>query len=83
MLKKLPSITESRIKSSNQLDRSLSEIPQIQVPQRMEFKKHVYHLYCIRVENRDELVEHLISKGIDAKVHYPIPMHLQCDHRPR
>ena len=28
-------------------------------------------------DNRDELQEYLISKGIDAKVHYPIPMHLQ------
>ena len=35
------------------------------------------HLYCIRVEDRDALQEFLVSKGIDAKIHYPIPMHLQ------
>ena len=37
----------------------------------------MFHLYCLEVERRDELQKFLISKGVDAKVHYPIPMHLQ------
>lgn len=37
----------------------------------------VYHLYVIRVPDRDRLREHLASLGISAGVHYPVPLHLQ------
>ncbi len=39
--------------------------------------RHVYHLYVIRVPNRDAMLAHLKSKGIDAGIHYPLPVHLQ------
>ena len=37
----------------------------------------VYHLYIIFAENRDELLKHCLKKGIEAKIHYPKPLHLQ------
>jgi dTDP-4-amino-4,6-dideoxygalactose transaminase len=37
----------------------------------------VWHLYVIRTERRDALMDHLVSKGINAGIHYPIPIHLQ------
>jgi len=37
----------------------------------------VYQLYLVTAVRRDELVAFLISRGIEAKVHYPIPIHLQ------
>jgi dTDP-4-amino-4,6-dideoxygalactose transaminase len=37
----------------------------------------VWHLYVIRTEQRDALKERLVSKGINASIHYPIPIHLQ------
>jgi dTDP-4-amino-4,6-dideoxygalactose transaminase len=37
----------------------------------------VWHLYVIRSERRDMLREHLISRGVSAGIHYPIPIHLQ------
>jgi len=37
----------------------------------------VYHIYCIRARNRDGLQKHLKARGIEAGVHYPIPLHLQ------
>jgi len=36
-----------------------------------------FQLYIVRGERRDELQRFLIENGVDAKVHYPIPMHLQ------
>ncbi|MAG08662.1 erythromycin biosynthesis sensory transduction protein eryC1 [Candidatus Woesearchaeota archaeon] len=39
--------------------------------------KHVYHLYVIRVKERDRLMDFLKSKGISTGIHYPIPLHLQ------
>ena len=38
---------------------------------------HVFHLYVIRTNKRDELQKHLYDKGIGTLIHYPIPPHLQ------
>jgi dTDP-4-amino-4,6-dideoxygalactose transaminase len=77
MLDKLPEITERRRQNATSYDRLLRSIPQIQVPPRRDDVKHVFHLYIVRADRRDELQQHLIAAGIDAKVHYPKPMHLQ------
>lgn len=37
----------------------------------------IYHIYCIRARDRDGLLKHLKERGIDAGIHYPIPLHLQ------
>jgi dTDP-4-amino-4,6-dideoxygalactose transaminase len=39
--------------------------------------KHVYHLYVIRIRERDALRVFLKEKGIETLIHYPIPIHLQ------
>jgi dTDP-4-amino-4,6-dideoxygalactose transaminase len=41
----------------------------------------VWHLYVILTEQRDALREHLVSRGISAGIHYPIPIHLQPAYR--
>lgn len=77
LLSKLDHITESRIRNANYLDCALSVIPQLTIPVRENNIKQVYHLYSICCENRDELKKYLIAHGVDAKIHYPVPMHLQ------
>ena len=37
----------------------------------------VYHLYIIFAKDRDGLLEYCLKEGIDAKVHYPIPIYRQ------
>ena len=46
-------------------------------PQEMPWAKHVYHLYVVRIPEREQLREWLESKGIGTGMHYPIPVHLQ------
>ncbi|MEK6766752.1 MAG: DegT/DnrJ/EryC1/StrS family aminotransferase [Planctomycetota bacterium] len=46
-------------------------------PKTKKFNKHVFHLYVIRVQERDGLIEHLRANNIDCAVHYPVPQHLQ------
>jgi dTDP-4-amino-4,6-dideoxygalactose transaminase len=41
----------------------------------------VYHLYVIRVKNRDDLHSHLALAGIATQIHYPTPLHLQRAYR--
>lgn len=38
---------------------------------------HVYHLYIVQSENREELIKHLAEKGIATGIYYPVPLHLQ------
>lgn len=74
---KLHSITDGRIRNAAYLDQALMSMPQIKLPPRTANRKSVYHLYSGIFERRDELQTFLQSRGIDAKVHYPVPMHLQ------
>lgn len=77
LLQKLDHITHSRIQHAHYLDQRLAALAGIRVPAREGDIKQVFHLYSVLAENRDALQQHLIARGIDAKVHYPIPMHLQ------
>ena len=47
------------------------------IPAEKNYNRHVYHLYVIKVKNRQRLIEHLNSKGIQTAIHYPTPIHLQ------
>ena len=71
-------ITDRRIANAKRLDEGLSGLTDfVQIPKRSSNIKHVYHLYVIRVRNRSELLLHLNKAGVEAKVHYPVPVHLQ------
>ena len=39
--------------------------------------EHVFHLYVVRADRRDDLQRHLSEKGISSGIHYPTPIHLQ------
>jgi len=77
LLPKAKNIASTRIKNAKHYDKNLSSIPQITIPPRPKNFKLVYHLYIIFAEKRDELLNYCLKKGIEAKVHYPIPMYLQ------
>ena len=74
---KLNNITNKRIKNANLFDKLLSKNPNVKTIKRDKKLKEVFHLYQINVNKRDQLIKFLISKNVDAKVHYPIPIHLQ------
>lgn len=47
------------------------------LPEVADSVKHVYHIFAIRCEQRDELENYLKERGIATNKHYPIPIHLQ------
>ncbi len=78
LFKSFPEITENKIKNANLCNSELVELSDvITLPKVPSHIKHVYHLYMFLAEDRDNLLKHLQDNGIDAKVHYPIPLHLQ------
>lgn len=52
------------------------------VPKMYPEVEPVFHNFIVRVPRRDELISYLATQGIEAKIHYPIPLHLQkaCSH---
>lgn len=49
----------------------------VQVPEELPHERAVYHTFIIQADRRDELQHNLERQGIETKVHYPIPIHLQ------
>ncbi|MBI3553554.1 MAG: DegT/DnrJ/EryC1/StrS family aminotransferase [Elusimicrobia bacterium] len=71
-------ITEARIKNARKLDAGLASLSKhVALPRRDHKERHVYHLYQFLAKDRDALLAHLLENGIDAKIHYPRPLHLQ------
>jgi dTDP-4-amino-4,6-dideoxygalactose transaminase len=71
-------ITAQRIANARRYDEAFADRTEhIRIPVRRPGVRHVYHLYMIRVERRDDLLAYLNRHGVEAKVHYPIPVHLQ------
>lgn len=75
---KLTNITNKRIKNAKLFDKLLSQNHNVITIPRDKNIKEVFHLYHINLKHsRDNLLKYLLSKSIDAKIHYPIPIHLQ------
>ncbi|MBV8753795.1 MAG: DegT/DnrJ/EryC1/StrS family aminotransferase [Hyphomicrobiales bacterium] len=70
-------ITTTRIKNAAYLDDALGKLPQIRLPQRYNNRRLVFHLYIVFAERRDELLAHCRKAGVEAKVHYPVPVYRQ------
>ena len=51
--------------------------PKIILPQVYDEISHVWHIFAVRTENRDEFQKYLDSKGIQTLIHYPTPPHKQ------
>ena len=74
----LESVTAARIRNAGFYDRALAPLaPQITVPPRRAGVRQVFHTYVVQAERRDALREFLDSRGVETKIHYPIPIHLQ------
>lgn len=76
-LKKLNEWTAQRQQIAAWYDEALKDVEGIILPKIAEGATHVYHLYVIRTNNRDELKKYLNDNGVGTLIHYPIPPHLQ------
>jgi len=77
-LKHLPRWNQERRKIAHRYDNLFqSQTDRVILPYEPPRTKAVYHLYVIRVNNRDQLQAHLAQANITTQVHYPTPLHLQ------
>ncbi|QAA82907.1 DegT/DnrJ/EryC1/StrS family aminotransferase [Aequorivita sp. H23M31] len=76
---KLPSLDMDNNRRREIAKRYLSEIKnkKITLPKYDGSEDHVFHLFVVRVENRNEFIDYLDRNGIGHLIHYPIPPHQQ------
>jgi len=55
----------------------LADLEQVTLPATLPGNEHVWHLYVVRVPERDRVLGELQAAGIGAGIHYPVPVHLQ------
>jgi aminotransferase EvaB len=78
LLREAGAITGARIRNAALLDAGLGTLPgRITLPPRPPGVRQVYHNYMVHARDRDGLLAHLLDHGVEAKIHYPIPIHLQ------
>lgn len=72
------------IDADNQRRREISKYyreniknPKITLPKTYDEDAHVWHIFAVRTENRNELQEYLAKNEIQTLIHYPIPSHKQ------
>ncbi len=77
-LKYLPEWVEMRRAAAKRYGDLLASLQgRVLPPHEPSWAKPAWHLYVVRVENRDELQKQLASAGIGTGIHYPVPLHLQ------
>ena len=76
---KLPHLDDwnaSRRRAAATYNDLLRDLPMV-TPPTAPYAEHIFHLYVVRVHNREALMEHLKNRGIASGLHYPIPIHVQ------
>ena len=76
-LKHLETWNENRRKNAKVYDNLLENIKGITISDEAKFCKHVYHVYAIRVHDRNEFISYLKDSNIGCGIHYPEPVHVQ------
>lgn len=76
-LRHLKRWNERRRRVAELYDSKLRSVKEIELLKTGENNYHVYHLYVIRCNKRNELQRYLKQNGIQTVIHYPLPIHLQ------
>ena len=76
-LKKLEAWNEKRRALAKEYARLFEGVSEVILPHEPAWSKAVYHLYVVRVQNREKLQAELAAAGVNTAIHYPIPLHQQ------
>ena len=69
--------TYRRRDNAKHLTMALADIPEIEIPEDARDVSPNFYLFSFHAQRRDALQTFLRDHGVDAKVHYPTPLHLQ------
>jgi dTDP-4-amino-4,6-dideoxygalactose transaminase len=80
-LRHLTAWNHARIRNAALYRKLLAGVDGIVLPVQKDYAHHVYHLFAVRVRNRQEFMAALAERGINCGIHYPVPIHLQDAYR--
>jgi len=75
-LRRLAAWNAARRVAAARYDDLLSGCEAVTRPRTLDGNEHVWHLYTVRVPDRDRILKELQAGGIGAGIHYPVPVHL-------
>jgi len=75
-LRRLEGWNEARRSAADRYDQLLDGNPAVRLTQPARGNVHVWHLYVVRVADRDRVLARLQESGVEAGIHYPAPIHL-------
>lgn len=76
-LKRLLDANAARRRHAQVYDRLLADEPRVIRPAVGRNNLHAYHIYAVRIKNRDAVLQRMIRRGVNCSIHYPVPIHLQ------
>ena len=76
-LRHLDEANSLRRKHALEYNQAFAGIDEVLTPLEAKYARHVYHVYAVRVQERDATLRHLQEQGVGCAVHYPVPIHLQ------
>jgi dTDP-4-amino-4,6-dideoxygalactose transaminase len=74
-LRYLEGWTEARRAHAAAYRQMLQQVERIVLPAEFPDRRHVYHIYAVRVANRDAFIGYLSERGVHTGIHYPVPVH--------
>ena len=79
----LDTYIDARKQAAAYYDKAFAGHPSLRIPARQTDSEHVFHQYTLQLVNvdRNQLIDHLKSKGVPAMVYYPVPVHQQKAYR--
>jgi len=75
-LRRLAGWNAARQVAAERYNTLLSQAEDVIRPRVLDGNEHVWHLYVVRVPDRDRVLKELHAAGIGAGIHYPVPIHL-------
>ena len=76
-LKHLDQANNGRRRAAARYQQLLAGLPGVALPVEAEYSRHNFHVYAVRVAQRDRILKQMGERGIGVGIHYPVPVHLQ------
>ena len=75
-LRRLDAWNAARRAAAGRYHDLLAGVDEVVLPRTLAGNEHVWHLYVVRVPDRDRVLKELHAAGVQAGIHYPVPVHL-------
>ena len=76
-LRRLEAANAARREHAKLYNELLADEPRVIRPAVEPHNRHVYHVYAVRVADRDAVMQRMAERGVTCGIHYPVPIHLQ------